>query len=120
MAWRKPSVRQTKLAHKSADHFRAISPALAELIRRQRREQRPRLRLGSEFQKPSFDKGRMQRNNALRPARLQRASFRIQFHAPDIVDLDDVLRPQLANLGNPRPRVGPDPRYPLPNRILFS
>jgi hypothetical protein len=60
MAWRKPSVRQTKLAHKSANYLRAISSAFSKFVGRQRCEKGPRLRLDREFQKPSFDEGRMQ------------------------------------------------------------
>src|ERR1700720_3425657 len=62
----------------------------------------------------------MQGNNALRSAGFQRACFRIEFHTPDILDLDNVLRSQLANLRNPSSGIGSDPRYPSPNRILFS
>lgn len=52
MAWRKPSVLQTKLAHKSANYLRAISAAFSKFVGRQRRKERPRLYLSREFKNP--------------------------------------------------------------------
>jgi hypothetical protein len=58
--------------------------------------------------------------NALRPARLQRASFRIEFHTPDLFNFDDVFRAQLADFRDPRSRIGTNPRHPTSNRVIFG
>ena len=44
----------------------------------------------------------MKRNRTFRAAVLERTRFRVEFHAPDTVDLNHILDAQLAKLRYPR------------------
>ncbi len=77
--------RPPQCAHPAAQHLCPIAATVAELVRRQVREQWSRPNRAHELQEPALDYGRMQRNGTLGAAVLQRSSFRVELQAPDPV-----------------------------------